>query len=316
MINRQGNHTETVIYLESCANDTGWMRPPNPSRSPTPLQDVTYTVSNLPRYINEAQIEAAIHKQYGVATTGRLQMLPDAASNTRHATLRIKAYEQNKIVSEDLRLRSQNSSDPWIAYIRRSGASTASSSAQMPRRSSNYQTALRQQPALESQPQPSQLHAQKARLSNVEITRMANAHQKYRGTKEWSAADESRRQLQGHGIELLEDEKEWRHVDGRHGSIMSSVCTLTGLQIMEKVLERKTARQEKDWARGDAIQNGLLVSEVDFYCRAGSTGPVGVWLRAVSCRCDVIVCGRAKFFSWVWQAETRVPVVRYSEVAH
>ena len=107
-------------------------------------------------------------------------------------------------------------------------------------------------------------------LSGLEIVKMVNDREKCRATKDWDTADQIREQLRGHGVELFDKEKEWRHSDGRRGAIMlgpgtgvtMSACALTDEQIMAKITDREAARQEKDWARGDVIRDELRASRL------------------------------------------------------
>mmetsp|Transcript_28963 Transcript_28963/g.52985 ORF Transcript_28963/g.52985 Transcript_28963/m.52985 type:complete len:560 (-) Transcript_28963:118-1797(-) len=97
-------------------------------------------------------------------------------------------------------------------------------------------------------------------VSEAEILQLVSEREAYRQARDFAKSDAIRDQLRTMGVELYDKEREWRCRDGRRGFLFTagpSMCTLSDMQIQDRVNQREEARATKNWALADAFRDDL-----------------------------------------------------------
>lgn len=99
------------------------------------------------------------------------------------------------------------------------------------------------------------------------IRKLVADRERLRASMDFEAADELRRQLQGYGVEIFDNERIWRCNDGSQGVIISGGfegdCMLSDADIMYQVSQREAARSAKDWGQADMVRDELRRNGVE-----------------------------------------------------
>jgi len=95
--------------------------------------------------------------------------------------------------------------------------------------------------------------------SDAEIEALVQRREEMRAQKQFSEADDMRDMLKKeHGVHIFDDQRLWRHDDGRVGVIVRDAGQpLLDNQIWAMLDSRAEARKAKDWGRGDSIRDKL-----------------------------------------------------------
>eukprot|EP00928_Gymnodinium_smaydae_P008668 TRINITY_DN1315_c0_g1_i1.p1 TRINITY_DN1315_c0_g1~~TRINITY_DN1315_c0_g1_i1.p1 ORF type:complete len:481 (+),score=115.80 TRINITY_DN1315_c0_g1_i1:95-1444(+) len=116
------------------------------------------------------------------------------------------------------------------------------------------------------------VHSHLAGLPEEQIRALVAERERARAVQDFQHADEVRKHLLSLGVELFDNERVWRCLDGRQGTIVTGgadivQCNLTDGDIQGRVQAREEARSRKDWASADMIRDELRRGGVELLDR-------------------------------------------------
>lgn len=98
-------------------------------------------------------------------------------------------------------------------------------------------------------------------MTGAEIRRFVAERERHRAAQDFDSADDLRRHLAAHGVEVFDNERLWRTSNGQQGVIVTGGhevdCYLTDAEIETRVAQREEARSAKNWLQADATRDTL-----------------------------------------------------------
>lgn len=99
------------------------------------------------------------------------------------------------------------------------------------------------------------------------IHQLIAERERLRAAQDFDAADQLRAKLAQHGVEIFDNERLWRTVDGQQGVIITGgtevICSFSDAEIASKVGMREDARNSKRWAEADSIRDDLRAQGIE-----------------------------------------------------
>jgi len=103
--------------------------------------------------------------------------------------------------------------------------------------------------------------------SGITIRKLIAERERLRAAHCYDGADEIRRQLAQMGVEISDNERLWRTLDGQQGVIVTGGhevdCFLSDSEISARVMQREAARSSKKWEEADKIREELRKQGVE-----------------------------------------------------